>query len=487
MKYVIYARKSNESEEKQIKSIPDQLQEMAKISKGLEIVRCYTEERSAKEAGRPVFLDMMEFIRTGGAEAILTWKLDRLARNGTDGGRIIDAIRTGEVKEIRTSDGVHTEKDTLMFFFHFGVATIYSDNLRDNVVRGMKSSLEAGQYPFPAPLGYANAGKGLKVLDGDRAPLILKMFKLRATGAYSFEKLATVMKEEGLLTKSGNVVSKNSIAGMLSNSFYAGVINMGVRRNGLLRGTYNGTHAPIVSMELFRKVQSLESNTRPKSQEKLKRFFIFRGKVFCMLCHRACYPQITKINYRYYLCRTKDCQQKAISERCIEQVVEDELKKINFNNGTMQLIRDIISRKVHELTATRRAEHVKLQRRYQIVKTKMTKLLEHQLIEEGNEETYYELQQQLATEKESLKQKLNEFDVNDDEIIRDVEEFFKLAQSAYHSYKFVADENKPEVLRTLVSNLFVSGNSAKITFKKPFDAIYETSRTDWCTRQDSNL
>jgi len=65
MKYVIYARKSTESEDRQTLSIQSQTIEMQEIAKreSLEIVKVFQESKSAKEPGRPIFAEMIEFIK----------------------------------------------------------------------------------------------------------------------------------------------------------------------------------------------------------------------------------------------------------------------------------------------------------------------------------------------------------------------------------------------------------------------------------------
>jgi site-specific DNA recombinase len=82
-KYFLYVRKSSEDEDRQILSIDAQVAELSDIARrhGMMIVATFTESRSAKEPGRPVFNDMLRRIEQGEANAILTWKLDRLARN----------------------------------------------------------------------------------------------------------------------------------------------------------------------------------------------------------------------------------------------------------------------------------------------------------------------------------------------------------------------------------------------------------------------
>ena len=81
IKYVLYARKSTESEERQILSIDSQIKEMLSLAEkeGLEIVEIRRESHSAKESGqRPVFKELLEDIKRGRFNGILTWAPDRL-------------------------------------------------------------------------------------------------------------------------------------------------------------------------------------------------------------------------------------------------------------------------------------------------------------------------------------------------------------------------------------------------------------------------
>ena len=60
-KAVLYARKSNQAEDKQVQSIDDQINAMCKIAKdeGIEIADILKESKSAKAPGtRPVFSKM---------------------------------------------------------------------------------------------------------------------------------------------------------------------------------------------------------------------------------------------------------------------------------------------------------------------------------------------------------------------------------------------------------------------------------------------
>lgn len=105
VKYCLYARKSTESEERQVLSIDSQIKEMLQLAEreGLEAVAMKRESHSAKETGqRPVFNEIVEELRYGKFNGILTWAPDRISRNAGDLGKIVDLMDSGKLEEIRT-------------------------------------------------------------------------------------------------------------------------------------------------------------------------------------------------------------------------------------------------------------------------------------------------------------------------------------------------------------------------------------------------
>lgn len=164
LKYIRYSRKSSEAREKQVASIDDQNAECEKIrvQQDLNVVIRLKEAKSAFKPGvREKFQLMIEKIIAGEVNAILTWKPDRLCRNPEEGGKLLQMLQDGLLKEIRTAMGdVYTqESDHLVLQIHFGMANQYSRNLSQNVKRGNKYKCERGEYPREAPVGYQGYGE----------------------------------------------------------------------------------------------------------------------------------------------------------------------------------------------------------------------------------------------------------------------------------------------------------------------------------------
>ena len=162
LKYFIVCRKSSEDEDRQMLSIDAQLSELNSIAQenGLNAVNTFTESMSAKEPGRPIFNDMIRRIERGEANAILTWKLDRLARNFDDGGKIIGLLQRGVIQEIRTFERTYLPNDNVLSIaVEFGMANQYVRDLSMNIRRGIREKIRRGILSGKAPLGYFNEPK----------------------------------------------------------------------------------------------------------------------------------------------------------------------------------------------------------------------------------------------------------------------------------------------------------------------------------------
>ena len=104
MKYILYCRKSTDTEDKQVLSLDSQQKELTDLAKkdDIKIIQILTEKKSAKEPGRPIFNEMIKMIQAGKADAILCWKIDRLTRNPVDGGQIQWLLQNNKIKCIQT-------------------------------------------------------------------------------------------------------------------------------------------------------------------------------------------------------------------------------------------------------------------------------------------------------------------------------------------------------------------------------------------------
>lgn len=288
IRWVLYARKSMEQDEKQALSIDSQVKEMLQIAErdGLDIVDIRREAHSAKDSGqRPVFLEILNDIRQGRFNGILTWAPDRLSRNAGDLGSLVDLMDQKCLHEIKTY-GQHfrnspNEKFLLMILC--SQAKLENDNKSVNVKRGLRTRCEMGLWPAVAPTGYLNEKradrKGYVLVDPERAPIIKKMFEWVAYEKWSARKLYHWLKFElNLKTAAGNKnLTLSNVYLILQNTFYYGVFEY-PRGSG---NWYTGKHDPIITKDLFDLVQAQIRSHIIKVEDKE---FAFTRLITCGLC-----------------------------------------------------------------------------------------------------------------------------------------------------------------------------------------------------------
>lgn len=160
-------------------SIEAQLAELAEYAKreDLEIIEKFVESKSAKKPGREVFNKMIAKINESKAPlGLLAWHPDRLARNSVDGGQIIYLIDTAKPISLRfpTFWFEPTPQGLFMLQVAFGQSKYYSDNLSENVKRGIRQKLRRGEWPGLAPLGYVDNPKQEILNPTQQKPELLK-------------------------------------------------------------------------------------------------------------------------------------------------------------------------------------------------------------------------------------------------------------------------------------------------------------------------
>ncbi|HVU06648.1 MAG TPA: recombinase family protein [Candidatus Paceibacterota bacterium] len=275
-KYCLYARKSTESEERQVLSIDSQIKEMLELASrdNLEVVEIKRESHSAKETGqRPIFNEIIDDIGKGKFNSILTWAPDRISRNAGDLGKVVDLLDSGKLKEIQTFGQRFTNSpsDKFLLMILGSQAKLENDNRGLNVKRGLRTRAEMGLWAGLAPLGYLNQymmdKKCQVVPDPIRAPIIKQMFEKVAYENWSGMKLYNWLKFElNFHTRGNKPFTLSGIYRTLDNPFYYGVFER-PKNSG---NWYTGKHAPLISKELFDKAQA--QLTRDKIVRENKEF-----------------------------------------------------------------------------------------------------------------------------------------------------------------------------------------------------------------------
>lgn len=490
-KYFIYARKSSESEDRQMASIDDQINELKKLAKdnSLNVVDILFESKSAKNpAERVVFTKMLARIHAGEAQGIICWKLNRLARNPVDGGNISWMLQQGTIQHIQTYGRSYYPTDNvLMMAVELGMANQFIRDLSTDTKRGLRAKAERGWCPSYATLGYMHNRfkiKGEKEIinDPDRFQLVRNMWDMMLTGRYSPNKIWETARDEWKLTsRVGNKIARNTVYRIFNDPFYYGEYEYPKGSGHWI----TGNHIPMITKEEFDLVQVLlgnRSTQRPKTHN-----FAFRGPIVCGECGALITAEAkTKNqkngnvhNYIYYHCtkrKNPDCSQGCIEETELQKQISTKLTEIELPGDFCEWALDVLkSNNVTE--AESRTEMVNSQRiAYDKILKKLDNLVEMRANGDITSDEFSKSKALFSEEKHRVEMLMNETSLRANDWLDRAEKYINFARDAKGIFDNTDSlEIKKDILMALGSNLSLKDKILNVTLEKPLLLMQKAS------------
>jgi len=483
MKHFIYCRKSSEDEDRQALSIVAQLSELNVISRAnnLSIVEIFTESKSAKAPGREVFNDMLRRIEGGEGNAILTWKLDRLARNFDDGGRIIGMLQRGVIKEIRTFEKTYLPTDNvLMIAVELGMANQYIRDLSANVRRGIREKIRRGIFYGKAPLGYTNDPR-LRTIEPHpehfkKLKVLLEEF---AKGDMSLADFHRALIEEKLFgQRSGKPMRFGPIGKLLRNPFYYGVF---VHKGEV----HQGIHVPMISKKTFDEIQyALLDNGKPQNGYRKQKGFLFMDFATCASCGYAITGErhIKKSGrqYYYYRCTHKNknhpCDDRFYtSQEKFESEVKRNVELVTLSDEWKEKFLARVENWAEESFQRNKTQIEQLKGKLASLKSKLQRI--NNAFAEGSLDIdeFKELKNPLVPEKVDIEQNIMVLETSRSHRLEPLREWILEANAAR---EIVREDNwlkMKSFLKKHGSNRLLHAQTLRVLFKKPWDFLAETN------------
>ena len=273
---------------------------------------------------RPEFDRMMQDIRSGKINTVITRDLSRLGRNYVEAGNYIERVFPFlDVRYIAITDGFDSavQGADLSVPLKNIVNEYYSKDISKKVKTGKVAIWKQGGFSEGTPpYGYMRADDGSRRLipDMEVSGNVVRIYQMFLDGM-GYTQIAARMQEEGILsppkyrfTKKGDTANADKsrdwhyahVKEILTGEYYIGNEVHGKQTKCLATGRKNihtppeqwvrleGVHEPLVSREMFEKVQQRVETVRrdtikktgrdrelPKSPENK-----LAGKVFCAEC-----------------------------------------------------------------------------------------------------------------------------------------------------------------------------------------------------------
>ena len=417
----------------------------------LTITRWFEEKETAAKRGRPVFSEMIRELKRGRAQGLVVHKIDRSARNFSDWAKIGDLADLGvDIHFATESLDFRSRGGRLAADIQAVVAADYVRNLREETIKGLNGRLKQGLYPFRAPIGYLDNGKGMpKTIDPIQGPLVRKLFALYASGEHSIRSLMPEMHRRGLRSRTGGPVTKTGMETILGNPFYIGLIH--IRRTGK---TYEGVHEPLLAPSLYEKVQARKQGRQVKRV--VRHDFTYRRLFRCAHCQTAMIPERQK-GHVYYRCHTRACPTTTVRETTLERDILNALDALRIAPGQTQAFETDLTARI-DTSLTPQDGNIATANLGKVT-AKLDRLTDALISGVVDQDTYRAKHRDLLIEKAAIEQqRIAEADRSRHEETRG--KFLELAKNLAALYIFATPAEKRQVVEIAFSNRVIDGRES---------------------------
>ncbi len=346
------------------------------------------------------------------------------------------------------------------------MAKNYIDNLSEEVKKGHLEKARQGGYPAKAPLGYRNnTTTNLVEINPEKPPFVVRMFELAATGQCSLLEIHKQVRQGGLEFHSAKVkLAKSHVKRILENHFYTGSFKW----NGEL---YQGKHAPLISHDLFVRVQTVLGNRRkPKYRT---HSCAFGGLLLCGKCGCAVTAEIKKGRYVYYHCTQsqKGCDELYYREDHLAPQFDALVKRISIDPSIRDWLMKALKESHQDETTFHKDALDHLQAELKKIKNRSDQLYVDKLDGKVSESFWLDKSRVWEADQARLVSQIQAHQVADHRYYDDGLKLLELASRAHELYLKQPPEQKNKFLRILLSNCTLQNATLRPTYKKPFDIL----------------
>lgn len=340
---------------------------------------------------RPAFQEMIARIKADrGIKHVFVYALSRFARNRYD-----DAIMMMTLERLGVQLHSATEKNldaTPAGQAMHGMIAVFNEyQVR---VSGEDIKYKMGQKAIKggtlglASLGYLNVreqfeGREVRTvaIDQERAPFVIMAFELYATGKFNFRTLQEALTTAGFRTRptkrwGARPISVNKIGELLRDRYYLGF----VRYNG---EEYPGRHEPLISQELFDRVQRvLYAERRAGTRHRTHNHYL-KGLIWCDRCKRRLIIMPGKsrsgLRYFYYICQgrlDRQCDLPYMAVNKVERAIEDRYGDVQLSADFRAAVQERLNEAMTSTNDTARQLQAKYARKLKELDTREDSLLD---------------------------------------------------------------------------------------------------------------
>lgn len=340
---VIYARYSSHNQKEE--SIEQQIAECSDFAakNGIRIVGIYADKAvSGRSDRRPNFQRMMRDAEKRQFQIVVAYKSNRIARNMLNALQYEARLDLLGIKTLYAKEEFgNTAAGRFALRTMMNVNQFYSENMGEDIKRGMVDNANECKVNGMLPLGYVKSKEGKYAIAPDEAAVVREIFD-SVLKDVPVAEIARSLNQRGIRTKLGREWNKNSFHIMLKNDNYIGVY----RHSGVV--VEDGI-PPILEKEVFAAVQEkLANKKKTAGRRSANGEYLLTGKLFCGYCGSYMIGVSgTGENgtvHNYYQCQKRHaegrCEKKNVRRDFIEKLIARLTQDYILQDDTIEWIAD---------------------------------------------------------------------------------------------------------------------------------------------------
>ena len=357
----------------------------------------------------------------------------------------------------------------------FGQAKYYTDNLRENILRGIRQKIRRGELSAKAPLGYFNEPR-LRTIEPDKKTFhkVKECLGAFAMGQYTLTAIQRKMFSLGLVgSRSGKPLVLASVEHILKNPFYYGHFQY--------RGeVHQGSHKPMISKKLFDKIQeALVANGKPR-KKRGEKGLLYKGFAVCGECGYAITAErkIKKsgLVYHYYHCtfksRTQKCSQtRFLREEELTRQVQDMVQKVSLPDEWQDAYLKKLESENADVRHSSNLFVQNLKNDISAVSARLSRLTDAYLNEALELGEYLERKNALTAEKRILEEKLSDFERKGNHWLELMRNWIIEANQAENLIKQENLSGMKDFLADIGSNRRLASGTLSVDLKTPWNFL----------------
>ena len=334
----IYARYSSTAQNDA--SIEQQIAECEQYAQANNLtITAHFEDRaiSGRSDKRPGFQKCLRAAERGEFQVLLAYKSNRISRNMQSALNYEQRLANAGVRVVYCKEEFgDNATGRFMLRMMMNMNQFYSENMSEDIRRGMVDSVSKGKVVGSVPYGYRKGADGKYEIDEPAAGIVREIFARYLKN----EPIADIRRdfnERGLLTKQKRPWAKNSFHAILVNEKYTGSYTFGDVR-------IEDAIPAIIEKGVFAMTQKkLDGEKVIRKRHRGNEDYILTGKLFCGYCFAPMVGMSGRSHvgreHFYYACQTRrtkrTCDKKNVHKEEIEQKVVEIFQKCVLDDETV--------------------------------------------------------------------------------------------------------------------------------------------------------